>query len=208
MEISITPKYNEIANDLSIKLAARRRSYRENMQFRQIFDDLPEQACLDFIDFLERQRIISESNMLILPAFHHYFYDTDDLKGVTTLVNLKQLNHLREMREFLRTVCSLLPENGNFVGCFIDNMAQSGFGDNYSNIPSQLQDKIDNYENGIESKIPFINRMYNIIDSRTNRYLTRRSVVATLEEAGLQIVEIKVINGITYFSSRKIKAAA
>ena len=56
--------------------------------------------------------------------------------------------------------------------------------------------------------IPFINRMYSFIDSRTNRYLTRRSVTNLLEECGLQVVGMTELNGLTYFYTQKKKPAA
>jgi hypothetical protein len=64
------------------------------------------------------------------------------------------------------------------------------------------------FENGIESRIPFINRMYSIIDFRTNRYLTKRTVSRLLEECGLQVVSMTELNGLTYFCTEKIQPAA
>ena len=74
--------------------------------------------------------------------------------------------------------------------------------------PKQQQEKAEAYENGIESRIPFINRMYSIIDFRTNRYLTKRAVTNLLKEAGLELVGMTDLNGLTYFHTRKNKPAA
>ncbi len=126
------------------------------------------------------------------------------MKGIKTVVNLKQLNHVREIRNFLKKIAELLPDESNFVGCFVDNQTQNGFADKYSNLPRQLSEKAEIFENGIESRIPFINRMYSFIDSRTNRYLTRRTVSHLIEENGLQIAGMTEQNGLTYFCARKI----
>jgi hypothetical protein len=127
---------------------------------------------------------------------------------VETVINLRQLNYVREIRNFLHTIASLLPHNSKFVGCFVDNKSQNGFPDKYNNLPKQLSEKLEAYENGIESRIPFINRMYSFIDSRTNRYLTKRTVSHLLEECGLQLVSMAEFNGLTYFCTEKIKPAA
>jgi hypothetical protein len=50
--------------------------------------------------------------------------------------------------------------------------------------------------------------MYSFIDSRTNRYLTRRSVTSLLKESGLELVGMTEINGLTYFHTRKNRPAA
>ena len=150
----------------------------------------------------------SESSLLVIPSNRHFFYDNDDLKGVRTVVNLKHFNHIREMRDFLSAISDLMPNRSSFIGCFVDNKSQNGFSDKYSNLPGQFSEKAEAYENGIESRIPFINRMYSFIDSRTNRYLTRKTVTNILEECGLQIIRMTEINGLTYFYTQKIKPAA
>jgi hypothetical protein len=92
------------------------------------------------------------------------------------------------------------------VGCFTDNKSQNGFSDKYGNLPRHLSDKAEAYENGIESRIPFINRMYSFIDMKTNRYLTARTVYMLLEESNLQLVTMTEKNGLTYFHARRRSA--
>lgn len=173
-----------------------------------VFDDQIEENWEDFFRYLERLGISSDSNMLVLPSSHHYFYDAEDLKEVKTVINLKQLNHIKQIKNFLHTISQLLPQKSHFVGCFVDNRSQSAFSDKYSNKPVQFSGKADVYENGIESRIPFINRMYNFFDSKTNRYLTRRAVVQLLEEYGLKIIGMTELNGLTYFCTLKTHPTA
>jgi hypothetical protein len=152
--------------------------------------------------------LASAPDLLVIPSTRHYFYDAEDMKGIKTVVNLRQLNHVREVRDFLRTIVDLLPVRSNFVGCFVDNRVQNGFSDKYSNLPRELSEKAEAYENGIESRIPFINRMYSFIDSRTNRYLTKRAVSDLLKEVGLELVGMTDLNGLTYFHTRKNRPVA
>jgi hypothetical protein len=152
--------------------------------------------------------LIKESGMLVIPSSRHYFYDAEDMKGIRTVITLRQLNHVREVRDFLRQIKDLLPDNSNYIGCFVDNKAQNGFSDKYSNLPRQESEKAEAYENGIESRIPFINRMYSFIDSKTNRYLTKRTVTNLLNEVGLELVGMNELNGLTYFHTRKNRVFA
>ncbi|MRR19109.1 hypothetical protein EG827_02855, partial [bacterium] len=137
-----------------------------------LFEELDIEVRQSLIDYLDRMGLIKESGMLVIPSSRHYFYDADDMKGIRTVITLRQLNHIREIRDFLKQIKELLPENSNFIGCFVDNRSHNGFTDKYSNLPRQVSDRAEAYENGIESRIPFINRMYSFIDSKTNRYLT------------------------------------
>ena len=160
----------------------------------------------DLISYLDGMGLINDPSMLVIPSTRHYFYDAEDMKGIKTVVNLKPLNHVREIRDFLRRLAEMLPGDCTFVGCFTDNKSQNGFSDKYGNLPRHLSHKAEAYENGIESRIPFINRMYSFIDMKTNRYLTARTVYMLLEESNLQLVTMTEKNGLTYFHARKRSA--
>lgn len=209
-----TPDSGVIGNDLEvIRGQALSRAYQQSLLFSednsgQVFNELPPDVREDFFSYLDLMGLINESGMLVIPSTHHFFYDAEDLKGVKTIVNLKQLNHVREIRDFLKKVADLLPHESNFVGCFVDNNTQNGLSDKYSNLTGEMSEKAEIFENGIESRIPFINRMYSFIDFRTNRYLTKRTVSRLLEECGLQVVSMTELNGLTYFCTEKIHPAA
>jgi len=191
-----------INNNYRVNNASRERKL--NILLAELTDEVRE----DLITYLNRMGLAGEAQILVIPSTRHYFYDAEDLKGIKTVINLKQLNYIREIREFLRQISKMLPNDSSFVGCFIDNKSKTGFSDKYSNLPKQLSEKAEAYENGIESRIPFINRMYSFIDARTNRYLTKRTVSHLLEECSLQLVSMTELNGLTYFCTRKTKSVA
>jgi len=204
-----TLTYNSnISNQNRDNLTYPKRTLLENAKVNKSFKDISDRDREDFISFLEQQGLVNETGMLVIPSTRHFFYDAEDLKGVKTVINLKQLNHIREIREFLQTISDLIPQKSTFVGCFVDNRTQNGFSDKYSNLPGLNSEKDEAYANGIESRIPFINRMYSFIDSRTNRYLTRRSVISLLDACGLKVVGMTELNGTTYFCTQKSRPAA
>ncbi len=190
-----------------VRVSPRKLSLRDSGLIH-LFNELDLEVRQSLIDYLDRMGLVKESGMLVIPSSRHYFYDADDMKGIRTVITLRQLNYIREIRDFLRQITGLLPVKSNFIGCFVDNRTQSGASDKGGNQPGQISDKTEAYENGIESRIPFINRMYSIIDFRTNRYLTRRTVTSLLKESGLELVGMTEINGLTYFHARKNNPAA
>lgn len=189
-----------------VRVSPRKLSLRDSGLIH-LFNELDLEVRQSLIDYLDRMGLVKESGMLVIPSSRHYFYDADDMKGIRTVITLRQLNYIREIHDFLRQITGLLPVKSNFIGCFVDNRTQSGTPEKGSQ-PGQISDKTEAYENGIESRIPFINRMYSIIDFRTNRYLTRRTVTSLLKESGLELVGMTEINGLTYFHARKNNPAA
>ncbi len=189
------------------RMSPRKLSLRDS-GLTHLFNELDIEVRQGLIDYLDRMGLVKESGMLVIPSTRHYFYDDEDMKGIRTVINLRQLNYIREIRDFLKQITGLLPVKSNFIGCFVDNRAQGALSDRNGSSGSQLSDKAEAYENGIESRIPFINRMYSIIDFRTNRYLTRRAVTNLLKESGLELVGMTEINGLTYFHAQKNNPAA
>ena len=208
MENSIIGLNNDTIKDQPVMKVSQRKLSLRDSGLIHLFDELDLEVRQSLIDYLDRMNLIKESGMLVIPSSRHYFYDAEDMKGIRTVITLRQLNHIREVKDFLKQITGLLPMNSNFIGCFSDNRTQNAFADNSGNLPKQMSEKAEAYENGIESRIPFINRMYSFIDSRTNRYLTRRSVTNLLKEAGLELVGMTEINGLTYFHTQKSKPAA
>ena len=196
-----------IRDQAVVRMSPRKLSLRDS-GLTHLFNELDIEVRQALIDYLDRLGLVKESGMLVIPSSRHYFYDAEDMKGIRTVITLRQLNYIREVRDFLKQITGLLPAKSNFIGCFIDNRAQGTGSEKNNNSSGQVSDKTEAYENGIESRIPFINRMYSIIDFRTNRYLTRRAVTNLLKESGLELVSMTDINGFTYFHARKSNPAA
>jgi len=192
-----------IFNDQAVGKAGSKRLSLKDSGLMHLFNELDLDVRQNLIGYLDSMGLITESGMLVIPSTRHYFYDADDMKGIRTVITLKPLNHIREMKDFLKQIIILLPVRSDFIGCFVDNRTHNGYSDNDGNGSKHEPDKDEVYENGIESRIPFINRMYSFIDSKTNRYLTKKSVTNLLSDVGLELVGMTEMKGMTYFHTRK-----
>lgn len=172
-----------------------------------LFDELDVHDRKSLIGYLDRNNLIDGSGVLVIPSSRHYYYDVDEMRGIKTIIVLRMLNHIRELKDFLRQMTTLMPHSGNFIGCFIDSKSQGNQGEEGHNLPRHLAGREEAYENGIESRIPFINRMYSIMDLKTNRNLTRRSVAGMISENGLDLVNMTDLRGVVYFHARKSTAS-
>jgi hypothetical protein len=161
--------------------------------------------CEDFYSYVDWLGLAKDPDLIVLPSTHHYYYDNDDLQNVKTVVNLKQLNRINQLKVYLHTFFHLLPPKSFFIGCFTDSNKKSG-----NNIISNynFSDRFDPFDNGIASRNHFINMVYNILDSKTNRSLNKRSVQLLLEDHGFKVADMTELNGITYFCTRKVQLAS
>jgi hypothetical protein len=142
--------------------------------------------------------------MVVLSARHHYYYDAEEMKNVRSVINVKELNLIKKLNGFLHNIFQLLPQKSFFIGCFVDNSKSSNYELRISNSSLKNKANSDAVENGILSKIPFLNMLYSLMDSKTNSYLSKTSVAQLLNEHGFKGLDITELNGLTYFCAQRI----
>jgi hypothetical protein len=160
----------------------------------------------DFIKYIQLLGLDKDPNLVFLSSQHYYYYDADEMKNVSTVINLKEINQMKQIKSFLHSIFQTLPLKSNFIGCFVDNEKINGYvlRDNLSFF--QNKNRINEIENGIVSRIPFLNMVYSIMDSRTNKYMSRNSVTLLLKGHGFKVKNMSEINGLTYFHAQKVRS--
>jgi hypothetical protein len=134
-----------------------------------------------FINYINRLVSDHDPNVLVLSAKHHYYYDSTELKGITTLVDLKRLNFMNHLETYLHGVSENLSPNARFVGCFADKKAQN--------------------RNSISKRI--YRKLINFLDFKIDIEIDRERLKRLLETYGFRIVDMTEVNGLTYFTSSK-----
>jgi hypothetical protein len=204
-KITPTVKLN-LLNNQSYARSIFRESFSVDLNVtNKVHEKLVAEACETFFKYLELLGLANEANLIVLPSTHHYYYDADEMKEVRAVVNMKHLNHIKDIKDFIHSIYHILSHQSFFIGTFIDRKNQNGlFSDSTAN-KYTIEGKTDAVENGIESRIPLLNMMYNFMDSRTNRHLSKQAVSLMLGEAGFKVLDMTELNGLTYFCIQKVK---
>jgi hypothetical protein len=168
---------------------------------------LTTENCENFTDYIERLDLSKDPNLVVLSSQHHYYYDAEEMTNVKTIINLKELNQIKQLKDFLHSIYHILPPKCNFIGCFVNNKKQSGFVLNTSPSDSYYKRNSDAIENGIVSSSPFLNMIFNMIDSKTNKYMSERSVSLLLGEYGFKVLDMTEMDGLTYFCAQSLRTA-
>jgi len=161
----------------------------------------------NFANYIEQLGLAKDPNLVVLSSLHHYYYDAEEMINVRTVVNLKELNQIKQLKDFLHSIFHILPPDCNLIGCFVNNKKQSGFILNTSSSDSYYKRNSDAIENGIASSSPFLNMIYNMIDSKTNKYMSERSVSMLLGEHGFKVLDMTEHDGLTYFCAQSLRTA-
>jgi hypothetical protein len=70
---------------------------------------------------------------------------------------------------------------------------------------SEKTANFDAVELGLVSRFQFLNRLYNIMDLKTNSYMSEKCVSLMLSVHGFKVMDMTELNGLTFFHSRKVR---
>lgn len=155
-----------------------------------VFENLAAEGGENFFHYINWLGLAKDPNLMILSSIHHYYYDFNELMGVRTLINVKPLNQINHIDSFLNNVFRVLPAKASFVGCFKDNKIHSGIA-----LP-------------FYQSFRFLNSLINMVDSKTDKFMSRKDVIRLLESHEFRIVDMTEISNITYFCTRNFKKSA
>jgi hypothetical protein len=140
----------------------------------------------NFLSYLKCHGLANEDNLLVLSSNLHYYYDYEELKEVTTLINLKKLNLVKHLDDFLHTLYDGLSPKTNFIGCFADNKSGKAV-----SLTSRLY-----------------KRFLNFLDSKIDVDIDSKEFSRLLESHGFKVIDMTEINGLTYFRSQNYRRVA
>jgi hypothetical protein len=147
-----------------------------------------------FVRYLGCLGLINDPNTVVLSSKHHYYYDPEELKNVNTIINLKELNQIRQIKNFLNSVSSTLQRSSNFVGYFTDNKHHNEFKSDANSYDSKAFEFL--------ATNPFVNMIYSLMDSHVNKYMSKKNVRSLLEDHGFKVLDMTDLNGLTYFHAQ------
>ena len=167
-------------------------------------DKLISEGGEGFYNYVNRIGLANDSNLIVLSSQHKYYYDSEEIDKVRTVINLKELNLIKQITSLLHSHLRFLPLRCNFVGCFVNNEKTDRYALRKSSCYYEKIKNNDKVELGIISRFPFINMLYSIMDSRTNKYMSEGLVTSMLSVHGFKVIDMTELNGLTYFHSQKV----
>jgi hypothetical protein len=170
----------------------------------EAIDKLVSEGGEGFYNYVDSIGLSKDPNLIVLSSLHNYYYDSEEMNNVKTVINLKELNGINQIKSLLHTHLHSLPQKCNFVGCFIDNKKIARFALKNSSTSGKRIKNSDAVELGIVSRFPFINMLYSVMDLKTNTYMSERSVTLMLGVHGFKVMDMTEFNGLTFFHSRKV----
>jgi hypothetical protein len=152
--------------------------------------------------------VTNEPDFIVLSSHHHYYYNEEELKNISTIITVKQLNQIKNAREFCETIFRLLPSGSKLIGSFTDNRRNKQIHSIDNSPVNGSLTSSEALENGIIARNPFLNRIFSFFDSRTNRQMSKDGVAELLRSHGFKILDMTELDGLTYFYAQKIRVVS
>lgn len=159
----------------------------ETVRTNPALENILSEGCDDFFQYLNWLGLAKEPNLMVLSSMQHYYYDHNDLKGITTLINLKKLNQIKHLESFLHILYRILPSESYFVGCFKSSHHHG-------------------HKSPFKNPSKFLNGIIDLLENKAERSLSKRIVRILLEEKGFSVLDMTEINRITFFWSQNRKS--
>jgi hypothetical protein len=170
-------------------------------------DTLFVEGGLNFFNYIRRLGLESDPDIVVISSLRHFYYDAEEMIKVKALVNVTELNKVKRIVDFLDTCYRIIPPKSYLIGCFVDNNKIPRYRLRNNSASSIIKRDFDPLEYGIVSAVPFINRLYSIMDSRTNTYISRSSFTFLLEDYGFKVLDMTEQDELVYFQAQKARAA-
>ena len=198
----------DIDNNQMISTSGKPKSAPADLiKINRISEILTSEGNESFRHYIEWLGLSRDPKLVVLSSVHHYYYDAEEMKNVKTVVNLKELNQIKEINNFLNSMFLILPPKCYLIGCFVDNKKQNGFSFRKRSSDTILKYKTEEEMNGIVSKIPFLNTIFSFLDAKPNKYLSGKNVTHLLRNNGFKVMDMTELKGLTYFCAQSQRLA-
>jgi hypothetical protein len=184
MENILTSNVNLLKNDKGYGTILNIKKKDKKSDLSEVSYGLTAEDGKNFFHYLKNFNLSKDPYLLILPPNNHYYFDEKELRSVRTLINLKNLNLIKDLDTFLITLTQILQPDVNFLGYF-----------SYSKITL----KGDGLFTGLST------RLNNLLDSRTDHNMDRKELSDRLQKFGFKILDMTELNGFTYFYSQNVR---
>jgi lipopolysaccharide/colanic/teichoic acid biosynthesis glycosyltransferase len=151
-------------------------------------------------------QLTSESTSVMMTATAFNIKSLNN-EGCNAIINLKKVNDIRFVNKFQESVNEKLPAGGYYIGMVeTQEQRKRRLLNKYLKAFSHIYIFFDFIFKRVFPKLPVFKKFYFFLTNGRNRVMSKAETLGRLVSCGFRIVEVKEINNLTYFVSKKEKA--
>lgn len=158
-------------------------------------------AGTEVLKFITDQVDLSKTNSILLSLREKYFNDNNNSQQIRTIVNLNPVNYHTNLNAYLKSINSLLPDAGIYIGCY----------DDYSARKQRIYDRFpkgfkliawytDFLIHRVMPRLTITRGIYEFLMKGKNRALSKAEMLGRLCYSGFEIITNERIDENKYLS--------
>lgn len=170
----------------------------------RIEEALTNQVNEEVVKFISEQVDVTGNKILFLSS--GYSEKKIDLDNLRTIVDLKKLNHRKDINSYFRSMNEKLPDAGIFIGCaesYTERKKRVQFAS--SKLLNAVLWATDFIVNRVFPKMPITKNIYHFFSRGKYHVMSKAEILGRLSYAGFEIIDHKTIDNLLYYSSIKTK---
>jgi lipopolysaccharide/colanic/teichoic acid biosynthesis glycosyltransferase len=202
----------EVANILEVKANAEhlhpetREDHFVNEEVREFMSTyIVQHRGKELLNFLEKNAGLFFSSTLLINTTERFNIEKVSKTRYATIINLHQINDIREINKFISTINRRLPYGGRFVGCFEEHEQRKNRVVGSNRLWGKMLYFRDCFVSRFMPHFSLTRELYFWITGGKKRVLSKAEVFGRAYFSGFEIVEELQINQLTYFVAEKIQ---
>ena len=106
--------FNTYQTNIEVKVKERISS-RERSNW--LVDTISKEVGSNVCNYINEHFDLSQINSILYASPNQYNYELLDFDNIRAIINLRKINHIRNINDFLSSINKLLPDAGIYVGC-------------------------------------------------------------------------------------------
>ncbi len=160
----------------------------------------------DHFDFFQKFTDVTSYDSLVVPHEKDLLNYSNDYIKINTIVLLDKVNNFRQINKRFEDANDKLPMGGIFMGSFEtfnDHVRKTSFCN--VSVLKHFCSGFNFFMHRVCPKLPYVKKAYFFFTKGKNRLLSKAEALGRLVSCGFDILDYKVIDGVHYFASIKIK---
>ncbi len=173
---------------------------RLNIQETPLTQSIKEAAGEEVLSFIKEHLSFRNQETILYTSTKTNLYDLVDFNRIRTIINLNKVNTHKQINSLFRSINTLLPDAGFYVGCVetYDNRKKKML-DKYGKVLTNILWVFDFIFNRVIPRVAITKDLYYFITKNKYRVVSLAETLGRLVYCGFDIIESKEINGMMYF---------
>lgn len=201
-----TPEARQPSNSRSIARPGKKAVAREAFKHTHLTNAIREEAGEEVLEYIQEHFSFRNQQTILYTSKDTGLYDEVDFNNIRAIINLQEVNKHQKINTLLRSINTLLPDSGFYVGCVETyDIRRKKIEARFGKMATNIIWMFDFVFNRVMPRVKFTKKVYYYLTRNKYRVISLAETLGRLAYCGFDIIEFKEINKKIYFVVMKTR---